>query len=148
MLLLCSKLDTKFFCRSLTVDDGDVSVLVVLWQCDRGTRDGGHHSDRPAVVRAVEVVCRHPRLVPSSGSSGPTRQPASSTLAVGVVEGIPCAVAAVRLVDPLNHGGLRGHTGVLTRQNHRLEQHGIPLLIPHKHVDPRATGREDAYGGR
>lgn len=139
----------SLYYRSLTVDDGDVSVLVVLWQRDRGTRDGRQSSDRPAAISAVKVARCHPCLVPSTCSSGPTRQSASSqatTQAVGDAERIPRAVAAVWLVDPLHHGGLGGHAVVLTWQDHWLEQHSIPFLISHKHMNPRATVWEDICG--
>lgn len=134
--------------RSLTVDDGDVSVLVVLRQSDWGTRDWRHSSNRPAAVSAVEVARRHPRFAPSTNSSGSSREPTSSqasTQAVGEAEWIPRAVAAVRLVDPLHHGDLGGHAVVLTRQDHWLEQHGVSLVISHKHVNARAR-REDNCG--
>lgn len=137
--------------QSLTVYYGDVSVLVVLWQRNRGTRDGRHSSDRPTAVCAVKVARCHPSLVPSTCSSGPTHQTAStnSTIqAVGEAEGISCAVTAVRLVDPLHHGSLSGHAVVLTRQDHWLEQHSIPLLISHKHVNSWARVWEDICGRR
>lgn len=127
------------FYRSLTVDDRDVSVLVVFWQCDWGTGDGGNGSDRPAAVRAVKVACSHCCLVPPTDSCGSTRQPTSSqasTQAVREAEWIPRPVTTVRLVDPLHHRCLGGHAGVLTWQDHWLEQHSIPLLISHIHMNP------------
>lgn len=113
-------------CRTLTVDDGDVSVLVVLRQGDGGTRDGRHRSDRPAAVGAVQVAgCDSAFVAASSCSSSssyraPGRQPTSSQAAahaVGEAEGVPGAVAAVGLVDPLHHGDLGGDAVVLTRQH-------------------------------
>lgn len=137
--------------QTLTVNDGDVSVLVVLWQCDWGTRDGSHSSDGPTVVRAVEVAGCHPLLVPSADSSRSACQPSptqASAQVVGKAKWIPGAVTTVRLVDPLHHGGLVGHGGVLARQNHWLEQHSILLLISHKHLDAGAGWREDTCGRR
>lgn len=142
----------SLYCRTLTVDDGDVSVLVVLRQGDGGTGDGCYSSDCPAAVCAVKVARRHPCLVATACSYASARQSPSSSSsqptahAVLEAEGIPCAVAAVRLVDPLHHGDLGGHAVVLTRQDHRLEQHSIPLLISHKHMDPGARVWEDHCG--
>lgn len=139
----------QFALKRLTVDDGDVSGLVVLRQCDWRTRDGSHSSDRPAAVSAVKVACCHPCIVPSTSSSSSTRKPTSSqasTNTVGEIERIPRAVPTVWLVDPLNHRGLSGHTVVLTWQNHWLKQHSIPFLISYKHMNARATGREDICG--
>lgn len=139
----------SLYYRGLTVDYGDVSVLVILWQCDGRPRNGGNCSDRPAAVSAVNVVCCHPCLIASTSPSSPSAQPASSQAniqTVGVAEWIPCTVATVRLVNPLHHRGLSRHTVVLARQDHWLEQHGILLLISHKDMNPWATRREDNCG--
>lgn len=102
----------------LTVDDGNVSVLVEFWQCDRGSRDRGHSSYGPAVVGAVEVARRQACLVACTDSSISTGQPTTSqasTHAVREAERISCTVSTVWLVDPLHHGSLGWHTRVLTR---------------------------------
>lgn len=138
-------------CRTLTVDYGDVSVLVVFRQGDGGTRDGRHSSDRPAAVCAVKVAGCGPRFVAGASCASTCQSPSSHSSeptghTVGEAEGIPRAVAAVRLVDPLHHRDLGGDAVVLTRQDHGLEEHGIPLLISYKHMHPRARVWEDHCG--
>lgn len=135
----------------LTVDDGNISVLVVLWERDRGPGYGGHGPDGPPVVGAVEMARSGARLVASADPSASTLQPASaqaSAQAVGEAERVPRAVPAVRLVDPLHHSGLSGNTGVVARQNHWLEQSSVPLLISHHHMEAWAWRRDDTCKGR
>lgn len=107
-------MSTVLICRGemLTIDDGNISVLVELRESDRGPRDGGHVPDSPPVVRAVQVAGSCTRLIASARPYISTLQPAS-TQAVWEVKGVPCAVPAVRFVNPLHHSWLCGNAGVL-----------------------------------
>ena len=104
----------------LTVNDGDVSALVVLRQGHGGSLAGGHDAHRAAGVRALQV---------GLGTEGGAQHPQS----VGG-EGFLRAVVAVGLVPPLHHRRLAGGGVVLARQDHRLEEHGQLLLLLHGDV--------------
>ena len=132
----------------LTVEDGDIPVLVVLRQSDGGSRDGGYDPDRAAAVRALQMG-RVALLHPPKASAAPMTP--GGPVGVWVSEGLARAVTAVGLVPPLDHGGLGGDTGVLARQNHRLEQQSILPVLSYRHLDS-PTGwdgwRRRGVGGR
>ncbi len=100
----------------LTVDDGNVPVLVVLREGDGRALSRCHDAHRPAAVPAVQV-------------NGGAELRAVDRQRVGEAEGVTAAVAAVRLVPPLDDWSLRGDAGVMTRQNHRLEEHRKAPLV-------------------
>lgn len=102
-----------------TVYDGDVSALVVFRQCQGLSLCRGHNADCAAAVGALQV---RPRARAGRRDS--------QTLWEG--EGLPGAVAAVGLVPPLHHRGLDGRGVVLAVEDHRLEEHRISLLLPHR----------------
>lgn len=106
-----------------TVDDGDVSALVVLSQRHGGTLAGGYDADGAAAVGALQVGC--------GAQLGPL-----DPKALGKSEGVSCAVMAVGFVPPLHHRGLGRRRVVLALEHHRLEEHGETLLLPNRHLHP------------
>ncbi len=100
----------------LTVDDGNVPVLVVLSEGDGRALSRRHDTHRPAAVPAVQV-------------NGGAELGAVDRQCVREAEGVTAAIAAVRLVPPLDDWSLRGDAGVMTRQNHRLEEHRKAPLV-------------------
>lgn len=119
--------------RGITVDDGDVPAFVVLRQGHGGSLRRGHDPHGAACVGALQVG-RGAHLGRLHGQ------------ALGQAEGVPRAVPAVGLVPPLHHRRLGGGRLVLTREDHRLEEHGVALLLPHGDVHAIARahcGRDD-----
>lgn len=88
----------------------------MLSECDGRALSRRHDAHRPAAVPAVQV-------------SGGAELGAVDRQRVGEAEGITASIAAVRLVPPLDDWSLRGDTGVMTRQNHRLEEHSKAPLV-------------------
>lgn len=105
--------------QGLTVDDGDVSALVVLGEGDGRSLSRRHDAHRPAAVPAVQV-------------NGGAELRAVDGQRVGEAEGVARAIAAVGLVPPLDDRSLRGDAAVLTRQNHRLEEHRKAPLVTNR----------------
>lgn len=106
----------------ITVYDGDVSAFVVLGQRHGGSLRRGHNPNGPAVVGTLQV-----------GSGSEIGRLHAQTLRQG--EGLSRAVATVGLVPPLHHRVLDGARLVLTREDHGLEEHRKPLLLPHRDMD-------------
>lgn len=101
----------------VTVNDGDVSSFVVLSQCQRGAHCRRHNPNCAAAVGALQM---------GRGAQIGSRL----TQGLRQSEGVPCAVPTVRLVPPLHHRSLYGARLELTREDHRLEEHGVTLLLP------------------
>lgn len=108
--------------EDITVYDGDVSAFVVLSQCHGGSLGRGHNPYCAAGVGALQV-----------GSGTQLRGLEGQILGQG--EGLSGAVSTVGLVPPLHHRRLSGDCLVLTREDHGLEKHRKPLLLPHCDMD-------------
>lgn len=111
--------------ENITVYDGDVSAFVVLSQCHGGSLRRGHNPHRAAGVGALQVG----RGAQLGGLDGQT---------LGQGEGIARAVSTVGLVPPLHHRRLTGGRLVLAWEDHGLEKHCEPLLLPHRDVHAMA----------